>query len=301
MVTQLAQRKAQSLTLEIDEDLAQIWADQRRLKQMLVNLLSNAVKFTPLGGKIGLAVNGDRGDNTISFTVWDTGIGMREEDQTRLFRPFVQLESGLANKTAGTGLGLALVAQMARLHDGHVRVSSAPGAGSRFTITLPWTPSTLPQPPDIEINLPAPPSFSEGELDVAPATRTILLVEDTESTILAVKDFLEYAGYSIAIARNGQEGIEQAKMTLPDLILMDVQMPVMNGLETTQRLRSDPAFKATPIIALTALAMPNDQERCLAAGMDGYLTKPFKLQTLLDAIRVLLASGAGVQHRPGPG
>jgi signal transduction histidine kinase len=118
MIKQLAQKKSQDVVLEIGDGLGVMWADERRLKQMIVNLLGNAVKFTPEHGKIGLEVHGDQVANKITITVWDNGIGIKEEDLARLFQPFVQLDSGLAREATGTGLGLALVAQMARLHGG---------------------------------------------------------------------------------------------------------------------------------------------------------------------------------------
>ncbi|HLO15000.1 MAG TPA: ATP-binding protein, partial [Anaerolineales bacterium] len=141
MINELAHKKRQQVTSEIDDSIGSIWADERRLKQVLVNLLSNAVKFTPEAGKLGLEVYGDRQEKTIRFTVWDNGIGISESDLPRLFQPFVQLDSGLARETAGTGLGLVLVAQMVRLHGGSVTVESQPGKGSRFTVILPWEPA----------------------------------------------------------------------------------------------------------------------------------------------------------------
>ncbi len=127
MIKQLAQKKNQEVLFEIDSDLGLMWADERRLKQMIVNLLSNAVKFTPEYSRIGLEVHGDRAANKVVITVWDTGIGIQEEDLQRLFKPFVQLDSGLAREATGTGLGLALVAQMARLHGGSVHALSSTG------------------------------------------------------------------------------------------------------------------------------------------------------------------------------
>lgn len=257
---------------------------------MLVNLLSNAVKFTPENGKIGLEAKGNQEDNTISFTVWDTGIGIREEDLPQLFRPFVQLDSDIAHKTVGTGLGtglgLALVAKLARLHGGHVSVESEPGKGSRFTITLPWrTPLATAKTSEKTTTI-----ASDTAKPAATPGATILLVDDTESTILVLKEHLEHAGYRVEVARDGNKAIERAKKLHPDLILMDMQMPVMDGLETTRSLRKEPEFRDTPIIALTALAMPNDRARCLDAGMDEHLTKPVNLKTLLGAISQALSN-----------
>ena len=139
----MAQRKEQKVEIDIDEKVNLIWADERRLKQMIVNLLSNAVKFTPQGGKLGIRVNAEKSENTVIITVWDNGIGIKNDDMERLFQPFIQLDASLDRESQGTGLGLALVAQMTRLHGGRVTVKSAPGQGSRFTIILPWKPATF--------------------------------------------------------------------------------------------------------------------------------------------------------------
>ena len=286
MVKQLAQKKNQEVSLVIEDGLGLMWADERRLKQIIVNLLGNAVKFTPESGKIGLEVHGDQDANKITITVWDTGIGIKEENLRRLFQPFVQLDSGLARETTGTGLGLALVAQMARLHGGSVNASSEPGVGSRFSIVLPWEPALA---LDSATRLRITGKFRAIQMDEANGP-TVLLVEDTKEVIMMIKDYLELAGYKIVTAQDGADAIVQAKLVHPDLILMDVQMPRMDGIEATRRLRSDPAFQYTPIIALTALAMPDDRERCLAAGMDEYVSKPVNLKALVKIIQSCLVS-----------
>ncbi|HSK65516.1 MAG TPA: ATP-binding protein, partial [Anaerolineales bacterium] len=283
MIKQLAQKKNQEVLFEMDNDLGLMWADERRLKQMIVNLLSNAVKFTPELGRIGLEVRGDRVANKVIITVSDTGIGIKEQDLERLFKPFVQLDSGLAREATGTGLGLALVAQMARLHGGSVHALSQPGEGSRFIIQLPWEPAMA---TDIVARLRNTGKFRA--INPNADRLTILVIEDTREVVMMLVDYLEMAGYNILTAQDGIEGLEQAKLTKPDLILMDIQMPRMDGFETTQKLRSDPEFKDIPIIALTALAMPNDRQRCLDAGMDEYMSKPVNLKALTKTIHKLL-------------
>jgi PAS domain S-box-containing protein len=280
MVKQLAQKKNQEVSLEIDEGLGLMWADERRLKQMLVNLLGNAVKFTPEDGKFGLEVHGDEAANQITLTVWDHGIGIQPEDLARLFQPFVQLDSGLARETTGTGLGLALVAQMARLHGGSVRAESEPEKGSRFSIVLPWQPALA---VDTATRLRNTGKFRAIKLDQTNKP-TLLLVEDTQEVIMMLRDYLELAGYKVVTAEDGAAALTQARLVRPDLILMDIQLPGMDGLEATRKLRSDPNFRYTPIIALTALAMPSDRERCLAAGMDEYISKPISLKALIKII-----------------
>jgi len=281
MIKQLALKKNHEVTLDLDANIGTIWADERRLKQMLVNLLGNAVKFTPENGKLGLQVRGDREKNVITFTVWDTGIGIREEDLPRLFKPFVQLDANLARQAGGTGLGLALVAKMAALHGGSVGVESQPGQGSRFMIHLPWE-SALATGPLQEWRtgkLQPEQKHTENE------KYTILLVEDTEEVVMLIRDYLEYNGFKVAIAHNGVEGVTQAEIIQPSLILMDVQMPVMDGLEATRKIRQIASLRQVPIVALTALAMRGDRERCLEAGMNDYISKPVELKELVKVIQ----------------
>ncbi|HKG53978.1 MAG TPA: PAS domain S-box protein [Anaerolineales bacterium] len=291
MIKQLAQKKNQEVSLEIDKGLGLMWADERRLKQMIVNLLGNAVKFTPENGTFGLEVHGDEEANKIDFTVWDKGIGIREEDLTRLFQPFVQLDSGLARETTGTGLGLALVAQMARLHGGSINVVSQPEGGSRFTIVLPWEPALA---MDAAARMKVTGKFRAIKVDETNKP-VILLVEDTKEVTMMIKDYLELTGYKVVTAQDGVDAIVQAKLVRPDLILMDVQMPRMDGLDATRKLRSEPGFRYTPIIALTALAMPSDRERCLEAGMDDYISKPVNLKALIKIIQNCLFSNQGTK------
>jgi len=290
MIKQLAQKKNQTVEVEIEKDIGHVWADERRLKQMMVNLLSNAVKFTPEGGKLGLKVGVNYREAQLLITIWDHGIGIREEDLKRLFQPFVQLDSSLSRESSGTGLGLALVAEMARLHGGSVSVSSQPGQGSQFTILLPWDPAVKADTLDKLKVTGKVPIFKNNIED----KRTILLVEDTDSVVLMLRDYLELSGYKVEVARDGLEGVSKSIALRPDLILMDVQMPGLDGLEATRRIRKESGLKSTPIIALTALAMPSDRERCYEAGMNDYFSKPINLRELVKTMeRHLSNSGTG--------
>ena len=280
MINQLAHKKEQDVILEIEEGIGFIWVDERRLKQILVNLLSNAVKFTPAGGKLGLQVHGDFNEKRVMFTIWDNGIGISENDLARLFQPFVQLNSSLSREAPGTGLGLALVAQMARLHGGSVNVESQPNEGSRFTVTLPWEPALA---TDAELRMKSTGKFRAIRAE-AKDRPIILMIEDTKEATAMVTDYLQMAGYQVLTAREALTGMDLAKRTRPDLILMDIHLPGMDGLEAIRRLRADPDFRTLPIIALTALAMPGDRERCLAAGATDYVTKPISLRKLAAMI-----------------
>ncbi|MBL8061370.1 MAG: response regulator, partial [Anaerolineales bacterium] len=279
MVKEQAQKKNQNVSLKIDPDVKVIMGDERRLKQSLVNLLSNAVKFTPNDRQVGVEVKGNVRNQTVVFTVWDEGIGMEQEDLDKIFKPFVQLDSGLSREFSGTGLGLVLVAQMIRLHGGSVSVESKGGQGSRFSFTLPWV--------DVEGSGFAQKIPQETESGSAPEkmrSGKILIVEDTDSIITLLSEYLRYRGYQILAARNGREGVTLAFKEDPDLILMDVMMPVMDGVEATRQIRAKKEFQKTPIIALTALAMQGDKERCLQAGMTDYISKPVQMKELESLI-----------------
>jgi len=289
MIKELAQRKELQVDYETDGLVNYLVIDERRIKQALVNLLSNAVKFTPQGGTIGLKISGDTNRKQAYLTVWDNGVGINKPDIKRLFQPFIQLDSGLDREHPGTGLGLALTAQMARLHGGRVDVESTPGRGSHFTITLPWDPSleekTMP-------NKEIPMEEKTGQ-KTRKKSGKILLIEDTDAVILFVSDYLQSLGYSVIIAKDGTTGFAEAKLSQPDLILLDIQMPGMDGYEVTRQIREDPSLSRIPIIALTALAMQGDRERCLKAGMDDYISKPIYLKELSKKIQDLLRKNRG--------
>lgn len=290
-VTEVATKKALTLAFQLSDQLSTIAADPKRLKQMLVNLLSNAVKFTPAQGRVSLEVAADAAAGMIHFTVADTGIGIAPADMARLFQPFSQLDSSLSRQHEGTGLGLALVHHLAELHGGSIAVESVVAKGSRFTILLPYHPveptDETPPPETLThhdsqtlLGAPQPRSASVG-------TR-ILLVEDNELTIPVMTDYLEGKGYTVFVAHNGREALELVGVAHPVVILMDIQMPEMDGLEAMRQLRAMPPYATTPIIALTALAMPGDRERCLAAGANEYMTKPVSLKGLVALMEQLL-------------
>jgi PAS domain S-box-containing protein len=279
MVKELAQKKGLTFSSFIDPQVKTIKGDERRLKQTLVNLLSNAVKFTPPGNEIGIQLQGRPETSEATFTVWDHGIGIAQQDTDRLFKPFVQLDSSLSREYAGTGLGLALVAQMVRLHGGSVSVESELGKGSRFNVTLPWVPEENNQEAQIALEDDGPAPRSEGK-----RSGRVLIVEDTHTVASLMKEYLEAKGYEVYTASNGMEGVTLAKKKLPDVILMDVMMPVMDGMEATRQIRTEKTLEQVPIIALTALAMPGDRERCFAAGMNDYLSKPIHFKELLKVM-----------------
>ncbi len=287
-VRQQAQQKQIQLTCEIDNNLPTMQADERRIAQVLINLLTNAVKFTPDGGHVKLAVRLNPSLPAIEFCVTDSGIGIPPEHLNQIFQPFVQVDSSLSRRYAGTGLGLSIIKRIVDLHGGSIQVESEVGRGSCFTVALPWYPTSNPTTPQL-------PKFklSQDENQPIPTTETstatlpsprLLLAEDNEDNIMTLLTYLEASNFQVMLAHNGLEAVQMAKQHQPDLILMDIQMPEMDGLEAIRQIRADTQTSAIPIIALTALAMPGDAERCLDEGANDYLSKPVKLKQLVERI-----------------
>ncbi len=276
------------LTFQRSREAVELQADPLRLKQILVNLLSNAIKFTPDGGQVRLEVMADAPNDAVHLIVQDNGIGIPKEFVDKVFQPFFQVDSSLSRHYEGAGLGLALVHRLVDLHGGSVALESegVPGKGSRFTVSLPWragnsaTATNRPVKSLIESSAPC-----GGRQK---ASSTILLADDNEIALLTISDYLQELGYRVVEATNGIEAIDLAMEVQPDLILMDIQMPVCDGLTATQILRTEPRCTETPIIALTALVMPGDRERCLAAGATDYVAKPVSLKTLAQLLEHFL-------------
>jgi len=301
-VKQQALKKQIQLTIKIAPNLPNLLIDERRIRQALINLLNNAVKFTPTGGgSVTLEVKQqhfvlnkitDTTQDYLQISISDTGIGIAPENIQRLFQPFIQIDSALNRKFEGTGLGLALVKRIVELHGGYVDLTSEVGVGSCFTILLPCL--TLPNP-QTEIgssNRPVKPLETELATTYTDVRQDflILIVDDDEVNSMTVSSYLKVKGYRVLSAKDGKEAIALTKAHKPDLILMDIQMPVMDGLEATRQIRLDPNLVDIPIIALTALAMAGDRERCMAAGASDYLAKPIKLKTLADTIWSILGN-----------
>ena len=300
-VKQQALRKRIHLELKIAPNLPELFIDVRRIRQALINLLSNAIKFTPERGRVSLAVslqqNPAKSTNEITseimseirFAVTDTGIGISPDNLQKLFQPFVQIDGALNRQNSGTGLGLALVKSIVEMHKGTVSVTSEMGVGSCFTIALPCENSSIPSP--IFTNQLTNPSDPSPDNGIAEGLPTLLLAEDNDGNKLTISRYLKAKGYQLLFAKDGQEAIDLARSMRPDLILMDIQMPNMDGLEAIKIIRGSniPELANIPIIALTALAMIDDRERFIEAGANEYLPKPVKLNHLAMRIKQILA------------
>ena len=214
----------------------------------------------------------------------------------RLFKPFVQLDSHLQRHHSGTGLGLVLAYRMAEQHGGSIAVASEPGKGSRFAVTLPWTvaPTSPARPAE-------PPENLEPDADLALSVKgaTVLLAEDHEANSTMLSNALKSHGYQVTPANDGVEALAVAREINPDIILMDIQMPNLDGLEATRQIRADPLLRGIPVIALSALTMPGDREQCLNAGVSDYLEKRTSIRVLLKMIELHLGAACEL-NEPRP-
>jgi len=285
-VRQAAMAKGLRFRCEVAPDVPeQIVGDERRIRQILINLLGNAVKFTT-SGSISLHVaNSFAGDRpALDFSVTDDGIGISPETIKRLFQPFMQGDSTMQRQFGGTGLGLAISHRLAEAMGGSITVVSAPGQGSTFTFQLPLG---IPTTPDDPASAPGeappnPPSVAERNIQIAddspipPKAGLVLVVEDDPDNSLLAGKMLQSLGYRPEFATNGAEAVAAFAPGKYVAILMDVLLPMMDGLDATRQIRASEFGSRVPIIALTANVMSGDRERCLAAGMDDFLAKPFK-------------------------
>jgi PAS domain S-box-containing protein len=273
------------LIMEVaDEVPDSLRGDPLRLSQILLNLGSNAVKFTRQGGvSIRAALLEKAGEEVLlRFSVTDTGIGMSQEQQKKLFQLFSQADSSISRKYGGTGLGLAISKQLAGLMGGSIKVESAPDQGSVFSFILPLTVSKFAAMPS------EPPSacdFSKLR------GRKILLAEDNEINQEITASLLRRRGAKVRLAANGLEALEILKQESFDAVLMDIQMPVMDGCAACREIRKQPQHKSLPVIALTANAMLSDKEKSRQAGMNNHIGKPFQEEELLATLCRLLPQG----------
>lgn len=284
-----ASEKSLFFTTDIAEDVpGWVMADSTRLRQILNNLLGNALKFTQYGSvALGVRRNAGPAGETLEIAVSDTGIGIAPDQQALLFNRFSQADASTTRRFGGTGLGLAIARQLARLMGGEITLQSQMGAGSVFSVRLPLRPT---QPAAVEA---APPAAQQDGIDAR-----ILVVEDNATNQVVAKGLLWHLGYrSVTVANDGMEALRCWSEGRFDLILMDCQMPVMDGFQATRELRRRGC--AVPIVALTANAVQGDRNRCLASGMDDYLTKPID-PVALEAMMCRLVAREVAKMMPVP-
>ncbi len=289
----LADHRRLTLTLHAEQAPATLTADPLRLTQILYNLLSNAVKFTPEGGQItvtakvvpssecqvpgiepgtwNLEPGTPKSPDLVEISMTDAGIGITADDLLRLFQPFTQLEPALVKHQQGTGLGLSLTKHLVELHGGMISAASPGlGHGSTFTVRLPLQPQASP------------------ELRGKMTQTAILVVEDDQASRELVVAVLAAAGHTVLEAEDGRGLLERVKRERPNLILMDLQLPRIDGFTLTRQLKADAETREIPVLAATAYAQPEQEARALEVGCAGYLTKPLDTQTLLKTVARIL-------------
>ncbi len=301
MVAARVQEKGLTLTCDIAADVPdRVMGDPTRLRQVLMNLLGNAIKFTA-SGTVSLRVEPD-GDpfspTALRFSVQDTGIGIPDEKQARVFERFTQADSSTTRRFGGSGLGLTICKRLVELMGGRIWVESKVAMGSTFSFAVPL---------DVQTSEIQTSTISEGsfaELPLAPLR--ILLTEDSPDNCTITLAYLEGAPYTVEVAENGAVACEMFRTGNYDLVLMDRQMPIMDGLEATRNIRAWESLSGrdpVPIIALTASALKGDRETCIAAGCSAFLTKPIRQAVLLQAIRehsAYIAVEMGSDVNPAP-
>lgn len=289
LMSSRARTKGLALAAHVDDDLSTYWrGDAGRLRQVLLNLLGNAIKFTERGGVTLSVHGGDNGETEgrrrLRFEVVDTGPGIAPEVRDRLFKDFVQADTSISRRYGGTGLGLSICRRLAGLMGGTIEVDSRPGRGSVFRVMV-----DLADRPDVEND-----DAEDAAPDIPIPTMDILVAEDNRVNQKVACALLRRQGHHVTLAADGFEAVRLARETVFDLVLMDMRMPGMDGLEATAEIRRlSGAMGRVPIVALTANVLKGDDARCLAAGMDDYLAKPLRLDALRDVLRNVAAGVYG--------
>jgi signal transduction histidine kinase/CheY-like chemotaxis protein len=284
-----AEKKRLNLEVTIDPETPRlVFGDPIRLRQVLFNLLGNAIKFTEQG-QVDLVVRrSEENPELLLFQVRDTGIGIPAEVHGSIFDLFTQADCSTTRKYGGTGLGLAISSRLAELMEGRIEVASEPGQGAVFTFTARFPPveasSTRPTaPPPAE----EPLTLQESSVHYAMQPRRVLLVEDSENNRMLIIWYLKDLPYTIDVACNGHEGVELFMKHRYDIVLMDIQMPVLDGFMATRRIRAIEQARGlppTPVLALSASTLKEDAHLCFAAGCTAYLAKPVQKRDLVQAI-----------------
>ena len=270
VIRSISERRDIELTINVQPELLTVRADKSKFKQVLYNLLSNAIKFTAQGGKVWVNACAED-DDTLLVEVGDTGVGIPREHHERIFSEFYQVDSPTTRQVEGTGLGLSLTRRIVELHGGRMTLTSEPGVGSVFSVRLPL-----------------------GGLVTAAGDKhnRILLVEDNRSNRELATMVLTGNGFEVDIAVDGNEGLHKARTSIYDLVLMDIELPGIDGLTITRMLKSDPRTASVPVVALTANAMKGNEQEALAAGCSGYISKPIEVASFVKRIATYLETEA---------
>ncbi len=259
MVASVAGTKKIEVKLRLG-DVPTIQANNLHLRQILVNLLTNAIKFTPPGGQVVLHSSFKADDGSVQLTVTDTGIGISEDDFSKLFRPFSQLDAGPDRSSEGSGLGLLLVQRMADLYGGGVSVKSQVGEGSAFRVSLPVAIESRKRRPQ------------GGDL------LKVVLIDDSSVNRAITRRFLERRFGQVLEAADGVAGVDLVRKARPFLIVLDLYMPKLDGFDVLQLLRADPELQNIPVAIISGVDTPENQERCLEMGADAYFPKPLQVR-----------------------
>lgn len=278
--------KELQLVVEVDDTVPLVNGDPDRLIQVVINLLSNAVKFTDRGSVVCRAASTG---NEVVISVLDSGMGIAPEDHTKVFEQFKQVGDTLTDKPKGTGLGLPISKQIVEHHGGRMWLESELGTGSAFSFTLPAAaPATAADPPDSSGTLAGQVHDVASPHSAPDGSKTILIADDDGGIRSLLRQELEAGGYHVREARDGAEALQAARTEPPDLMVLDVLMPGLNGLEVTSELKGNRQTADIPIILLSVV---DDQDGANRAGVDRYFTKPFDAAALIHEVRMLLQRG----------
>ncbi|MEX2587582.1 MAG: ATP-binding protein [Actinomycetota bacterium] len=305
MLAEAARSKGLDLEIELSDSLPRaVRGDSARLRQILLNLVSNAVKFTDTGSvrvRAGLVAGAGTGIQ-VNFEVEDSGIGIAAEDRKKLFEPFSQVDSSAVRRFGGTGLGLAISRRLVELLGGEIGVDSEPGRGSRFWFVLPFELS-FDEAPEAGSDRAGSGGLAAplGDAEPAPAAGSlgrVLVVEDNRINQMVAVAMVEQLGYAVDVASNGIEALEMVTQAPYSAVLMDCQMPGMDGYTATRQIRRlDGPVARVSVVAMTAAAMDGDREKCLEAGMDDYISKPIRPEVVRAALARWGKHGAAAPTR----
>jgi signal transduction histidine kinase/CheY-like chemotaxis protein len=258
LVAAQAATKHIRIELKLSPQAQTLQATTLHLKQILVNLLSNAVKFTPKGGTVVLTTSQDSEKQAVQLTVTDTGIGISEDDFSKLFRPFSQIDSGHERSAEGSGLGLLLVQRMADLYGGGVSVKSVPGEGSAFRVSMPYI------------------SAATRQTSSAGQSRKVVLIDDSSVNRAILRRILLRRSFTVLEQTDGLSGIEAVRKEKPFLVVLDLYMPKLDGFDVLRLLKTDPQLRGIPVAVISGVDTPRNQERCMEMGADAYFPKPIQ-------------------------